>query len=121
MSLILVKALLVAVIALSGFFALRGSRRAYHKVVWRSFMLLVIVVGVLSVLFPDSLTSVANALGVGRGADLVLYVAVVTFMLVAAVLYRRLAQLERRYVDLARLIALRDARDHLAAAARETE
>lgn len=113
MSLILVKTLLVAAIAVSGLFALRGSRKAYHKVVWRFYVLVVMLVGVLSVLFPDALTSVANAVGIGRGADLLLYLGVVTFMLVSVVLYRRLAQLESQYVDLARIIALRDARDGL--------
>lgn len=121
MPLILVKALLVAVIAVSGLLALQGSRRAYHKVIWRFYVLMAMVVGVLSVLFPDALTSVANAVGIGRGADLLLYLSVVTFMLVSVVLYRRLALLERRYVELARQAALRNAREEWDARTRGSE
>jgi hypothetical protein len=59
------------------------------------------------------LTTIANAVGIGRGADLLLYVTVVTFMLVSVSLYRRLAALERRYVELARQVALRDVHHQL--------
>jgi hypothetical protein len=65
---------------------------------------------VVSVLFPGALTWVANRLGVGRGADLVLYIVTVAFMLVSVVLFRRLSSLERRYVTLARAQAIADAR-----------
>ena len=111
MDLILVKAALVTAIAVSGLLALRGSRRAYHKVIWRGYVVAVMLAGALSVLFPDMLTTMANVVGIGRGADLLLYVSVVTFMLIAVVLYRRLVQLERRYVELARQLALWEARD----------
>ncbi|WP_344302264.1 DUF2304 domain-containing protein [Nocardioides bigeumensis] len=110
MVLILVKVALVAAIALAGILALRGSRRAYHKVVWRVLLLLVMLAGGLSVIFPDALTEIANAVGIGRGADLLLYVTAVTFMLVSVSLFRRLSGLERRYVELARQVALTDAR-----------
>src|SRR5690349_9136379 len=110
MVLILVKVALVAAIAVAGILALRGSRRAYHKVIWRSLLLLVMLAGALSVVFPDALTEIANAVGIGRGADLLLYLTVVTFMLVSVSLFRRLSGLERRYVELARQLALRDAR-----------
>ena len=45
-------------------------------------------------------------IGVGRGADLVLYTLVVTFMLVSVVLFRRVGELERRFTTLARAMAL---------------
>ena len=64
----------------------------------------------MSVIFPDVLTWVANQLGVGRGADLLLYLLMVAFMLVSVVLFRRLADLERKYVMLARALAIREAR-----------
>jgi hypothetical protein len=48
---------------------------------------------------------------VGRGADLLLYVLAVTVMLISVILFRRLAELERKYVALARALALREAHD----------
>ena len=97
--------LLVAILAV-GLLALRGSRKAYHKVMWRAYVVLVTLAAGLSVVFPNTLTRLANAIGVGRGADLVLYALVVTFMLVSVILFRRVAELERRYTTLARSIAV---------------
>jgi hypothetical protein len=105
----LIKILLIAAIVAIGLLAFRGSRRAIHKVLWRVYILLVVMGAVLSILFPDLLTSIAGFVGVGRGTDLLLYVLVVTFMLVSVVLFRRVAELERRYTQLAREIAVSSA------------
>lgn len=105
----LIKLLLLGAIVAFGLLAFRGSRRAIHKVLWRGYVVLVALAAGLSVIFPDALTRLANAVGVGRGADLLLYILVVTFMLVSVVLFRRLSQLERRYTQLARQVAVRTA------------
>ena len=105
----LIKLLLLAGIALVGYYAVRGSRRALHRVAWRAFVVMGLAGAAVSVVFPNALTWVANKVGVGRGADLLLYVLVVAFMLVSVVLFRRIAVLERRYVSLARAIAVREA------------
>lgn len=118
----LIKFLLLAAIAVIGLLAFRGSRRPIHKVLWRAFLVLALAAGVLAVLFPDALTGVANSVGVGRGADLVLYGLVVTFFLVSVVLFRRLDVLERRYTQLARAIAVADPlRDDVAGAPRSDD
>jgi hypothetical protein len=106
----LIKVLLIIAILVFGLLAFRGSRKAYHKVLWRAYVVLVMAVAAISVVFPSLLTRLANAIGVGRGADLVLYALVVTFMLVSVVLFRRVAELERRYTSLARSIAVGGAR-----------
>lgn len=110
MTLPLIKILLLAAILVFGLLALRGSRKAIHKVIWRAYVVLVALAAGLSVIFPDALTRVARLVGVGRGADLLLYVLVVTFMLVVVVLFRRMGELERKYVELARVLAIREAR-----------
>ena len=79
----LIKLLLLAAIVVIGLLAFRGSRKALHKVLWRAYVVLVVLAAGLSVMFPDALTTVAQFVGVGRGADLLLYVLVVTFMLVS--------------------------------------
>ena len=107
-----IKILLLAAILLVGFLAFRGSRKALHTVLWRAYVVLVVTGAGLSVLFPDALTEVANVVGIGRGADLLLYVLVVTFMLVSVVLFRRVSELERRYTDLARAMAVQRASQH---------
>jgi hypothetical protein len=105
----LIKLLLLAALAVVGYYAARGSRRALHRVVWRGFVVAALMAAVLSVALPNRLTRVANKVCVGRGADLLLYVLTVAFMLVSVVLFRRLGDLERKYVTLARTLALREA------------
>jgi small membrane protein len=105
-----IKIVLLAAIAVVGLFALRGSTRAMHRVLWRGYVVVILVAAALGVLFPGSTTWIARKLGVGRGADLLLYVLVVTFMLVSVILFRRLAALERKYVVLARALAIQEAR-----------
>lgn len=105
----LIKFLLLMAIVVIGLLAFRGSTKPIHKVVWRAYVALVLVAAAFAVLFPDVLTTLANQVGVGRGADLLLYVLVVTFLLVAVVLFRRLSVLERRYTHLARTLAVQEA------------
>ena len=66
-------------------------------------------VNVYGVLRPDDLTRLANHLGVGRGADLLLYGLVVsaTFLVVNTAL--RFRNVDRQLTDLVRALALHDA------------
>ena len=76
-----------------------------------------------AVIRPDDVTWVAGLLGVGRGADLVLYVLVVGFGFFAISTYLRFKELELKYARLARAIALNEAdqRDHQHTAVRAAE
>jgi hypothetical protein len=105
----LIKILLLTGLAVVGYFAVRGSRRALHRAVWRAGVITAVMAGVVSVIFPGALTWVANKVGVGRGADLLLYLVTIAFMLVSVVLFRRLADLETKYVALARALAIQQA------------
>ncbi|MGV8972738.1 MAG: DUF2304 domain-containing protein [Rhodoglobus sp.] len=95
----------VAVIALAAFFWLRGGG-ARHQAVRRIFMLIFIVAAASSVFFPQVWTYAANAVGVGRGADLLLYFMVLTFLGFVATTYRRFRQNEEQLTELARQLAL---------------
>lgn len=103
--LILISALGVAALAL-----IRGKRSPLRLLVRRSLTLGTILLGILTVLFPDAVTRVAGLVGVGRGTDLVLYLLCVAFMLVTVSLYLRLNEMHDRYVELARRLALSEAR-----------
>ncbi len=61
------------------------------------------------VLFPDVSTWAANKIGVGRGADLLFYLANLFFLLVAVALWRRLITLSAAVTILARELAIRNA------------
>jgi hypothetical protein len=105
----IIKLLLLAAIAVIGWYALRGATRPVHRIIWRGFVVLILVAGVVSTSYPQGLTWIANKVGVGRGSDLLLYILVVTFGLVSVILFRRLDALERRYIDLARSFAIQEA------------
>lgn len=63
--------------------------------------------GVLAVLAPDASTVVARAVGVGRGADLVVYCWIVITLLVSVNLQFKILQLQRNLTVLTRELALR--------------
>lgn len=64
---------------------------------------------VYGVLRPDDVTWVAHRVGVGRGADLLLYLLAVGTTILALNTYLRFRALDRQMVDLVRALALREA------------
>lgn len=64
---------------------------------------------VYAVLRPDDVTWVANRLGVGRGTDLVLYALVAAFVFGMLNFYLRYREMDRRFTELARTLAIREA------------
>lgn len=100
--------LLVAIIAVTVMLT-RSTTGARHQAVRRLFLVAFVVLAAMAVLFPGMLTRVAQAVGVGRGADLLLYGLTVTFLGYVAASYRRMRQLEQQNTVLARHLALRTA------------
>src|SRR5690554_280530 len=84
---------------------LRGGG-ARHQAIRRILMLLFIIAAASSVFFPQIWTFLANLFGVGRGADLLLYFMVLTFLGFVASTYRRFRHLESDVTRLARQMAL---------------
>jgi hypothetical protein len=70
---------------------------------------LFVIACIASVANPEMLTSVANAVGVGRGADLVLYGLVVAFAFVSLNTYLKFKDMEARVTVLARQLAISQA------------
>ncbi|GAA1734012.1 hypothetical protein SAMN06265174_102225 [Dietzia kunjamensis subsp. schimae] len=100
--------LLLAGAALVVFF-LANRRKARAKAGVKIGFVLFVVFMVYAVIRPDDLTVVANALGVQRGTDLVLYALVMGFAFVTVSTYVRFREQELRYSRLARTIALQNA------------
>ena len=95
----------VVLIALAAFLMLRGGG-ARHQAIRRILMLLFIVAAASSVFFPQVWTWAANLVGIGRGADLLLYLLVLTFLGFVATTYRRFRRIETDVTELARELAL---------------
>lgn len=58
---------------------------------------------------PNIVQKVAEAVGIGRGADVVLYLFVLAFLWSSFYFYSRCLRLEREITELTRHIAIRDA------------
>lgn len=65
---------------------------------------------VLAIIFPDALTIIANFFGVGRGVDFLLYLFIIAALLFAAAAVRSKARSDARVTELARAMALMEAR-----------
>ncbi|WP_309647481.1 DUF2304 domain-containing protein [Nocardioides sp.] len=80
------------------------------QVAWRRIAVsLVAAAGVVTVIFPDSLTWLGKLVGVGRGTDLLLYGYVVFSLFLLIGLYQRITRLESRLAQVVREIALTSA------------
>jgi hypothetical protein len=63
----------------------------------------------VAITIPSLIQEVAQLLGIGRGADVVLYLFVLAFLWVSFFLYARCLRLEREITALTRHMAIRDA------------
>lgn len=102
---IIFQILAVVAIVAAALFMLRGGG-ARHQAMQRIFLLLFIVAAGSSVFVPQVWTFAARLLGVGRGADLLLYITVLAFLGFVATTYRRFRRIERDMTELARQVAL---------------
>ncbi|MCA0345623.1 MAG: DUF2304 domain-containing protein [Actinobacteria bacterium] len=86
---------------------LRGERSLAVK---RILALAAALAAIIAILFPDLLTTIAHFFGVGRGADFLLYVSVIGVILFAVATVRAKARSDARVTQLARAVALMEAR-----------
>ncbi len=102
-------ALVLVVLALLFWFLTNrnASRtRAGVKLALITFVLMAIIV----IIFPEMANDIAHFLGVGRGADLILYSLVVAFIFLVLTLYIKSKDEQKRVVKLARQLALLEAK-----------
>ncbi|NUR25716.1 MAG: DUF2304 domain-containing protein [Catenulispora sp.] len=105
----LIQIILIAMAFVLFVFFIRSSHSVRTQAFKRIGFILFLILNLDAVLRPDDTTWLAHKVGVGRGADLVLYLLVVAFAFFSVNTFLRFRNLERRFTDLARAIALRDA------------
>lgn len=91
------------VLSLAAVFLGRATRR--EGIAWA----LVWFCAAVAIIRPELTVRVAKALGIGRGADLVLYCSVVAMMVGFMMVYIRLRRLQRELTLVVRHLALREA------------
>ena len=90
---------------------LRSPAGARHQAGRRLATLAFVVLAVAAIATPSLTTRLAHLVGVGRGADLLLYALVVAFLISILSEFRRNTRLERQITQLARRVALDGAPD----------
>lgn len=101
-----IKVILIVAFAAFAVFLMLPGRGARHLAMRRLAMVLILALTVLAVIFPNALNGVAHAVGVGRGADLLLYGLIVVFVGNTLVQQRRTRHVEREMTLIARRVAI---------------
>ena len=97
--------LIIGVLAAVVMLARAGSGARYDAF-RKLFLLGFALLAVLAIIFPNTTNTVARWFGIGRGADLLLYVMVIVFILSIVWSARRSARSDRRTTLLAREFAI---------------
>ena len=97
---------LLAALLLAGVYLLKARRSASQQAIRRLFIVFALLAGATAVLFPDITNSLAGLLGIGRGADLLLYSFVIFALFYVVHQYRRQLWQEKVTTDLARTLTL---------------
>lgn len=73
--------------------------------------LLIWLVAAISIAFPEFLSLLANLLGIGRGADLVFYLAILVMLGAFFAVYLRFRRIDEQMTRIIRHLAIRDAEE----------
>ena len=106
---LIIKIVLIVVFAAFGIFLLMPGKGVRHIAIRRLTMLGLFAVAVLAVVFPSLINDIAHAVGVGRGADLLLYGLIIVVVGNSVVSQRRNRVLESEITKLARHVAIAQA------------
>ncbi len=98
-----IQVILILSLSMSAWLYLTRFRTIFRD---RLAALVLLAAGILFILFPDSTTRIANMVGVVRGADLVIYVFMVTFIYLMILLYTKILHLELQQTEIIRSLAL---------------
>jgi len=101
--------ILALALVLVGLYLLKARRSASQQAIRRLFIIVALAAGFFAVLFPNYTTVVASYLGIGRGADLLLYAFAVFALFYVVHQYRRQLWQEKVTTDLARALTLAQA------------
>ena len=99
----IIRILLLVGLAASGWFIfLRRNKLPFHIMT----VFLLIGAAAAAIIFPDMTQNAANLVGVGRGTDLVTYLAIVVVMFVLLHYYTKFVELQRQLTEVTRELAI---------------
>lgn len=106
-----IQLLLIIGVVIAGVILTRSSAGARHQAIRRILMAIFAAVAVYFIIFPSAASQIARLVGVGRGADLLLYALVVAFFGFVATTFKRFSAMERRITELSRQLAIANSPD----------
>jgi len=104
----IIKVLLIAMIGFSFVFFLKNSHKVTVKAWKRLALIGLLLLAIASVVFPEILDDTAKMVGIGRGADLLLYATVVAFIFLTLNIYVKFRDINLRQDKIISKIALID-------------
>lgn len=105
----MIKLILISFILFTATWFLVNRSKAQARAGMRIVVIMFTIFAIVTILIPETSNNVANAVGVGRGADLILYILTALFVFFVLAYYIRTHEEQRRIVVLARKLALIDA------------
>jgi hypothetical protein len=105
-----IQALLITAVITLLVYLLRSRRSAQARAWVKVGYVVFVIAAVYAILRPDDTTVLANWLGVDRGSDLLGYALIIVFLFTTLSTYMRFKDLELKYAQLARAVALEGAR-----------
>ncbi len=101
---------------LAAIFTLFALSRAYLRFKERKlssfafiFWFIVWIAGVLAILFPETTTQLSRLVGIGRGADAILYASIVVIFYMIFRIYIRIEDTQKQITEVSRKVALLNA------------
>ena len=71
----------------------------------------ILIAAAVSIADPDLLVRIAHFLGIGRGADLVLYLSILFTFVVFFIIYLRFRRVDEQLTKIVRHLAIKDGQD----------
>lgn len=107
---ILIQLLLVITITLLGVYLVKSRNSSRAKAYKKILLLLFIPIAIVFIVIPSLANDIAHFLGVGRGADLLLYGVTMVLIFVLFNNYIKDRESQKKTVELARKLAILEAR-----------
>ena len=107
----IIQILILAFIAFALVRTVRQFRAGRLTLAWLLFWVAFWLMAGVAVMLPQTTSTVANLVGVGRGADLVIYVSLLALFYLVFRVFVKIEEVEREITRLVRAIALQDLDD----------
>lgn len=107
----IIKIILIGLVVLAAGWFIMNRSKAHARAGVRLLVILFAVVATITIVFPGISNEVANIMGVGRGADLILYLLTLLFLFFCLSYYVRSKDEHQKIVLLARKIAIIEANE----------